>query len=412
LPNTFRVIPLFTILLLSMLILSCRSDAAETPTPGTVQPVPTAVDALPTVEPTSTTEPAPTAETNAGAIDPVPTATGTPSGTAGAVSVPVITTVPDSIDTSICIASVGNGSHGTAPGPTPIPDEDQGDLADADPNEIAKANATIDYLIESLGYWSHDFESRWTDDISPGSQAEALIVLESRMATLCGAAKGISKAVGLSEIRAFVIEALRIRHAWAVRAIQQLLDSGDANVPEMNSGRAETHEYVTALVEIYEAGRGYSEKSDILYLWDSVHLRAQIPSSWLVSEESSELTLLAPIDRQLSGAAGLGPNSLEIGTGITVRAFGLPAVKTLESAVEQFGHLPEIRGVVLTQDEGILFNQQAVWWSVDSDGWIIFLGMTVIGQNLYFAEYACPANELAWCDESSSLLDRFTPRTE
>jgi len=263
-----------------------------------------------------------------------------------------------------------------------------------------------------LNHWSTVFESEWETASSLATQAEALITLEARVAALCDAVSDIPKVQSHEEFRFFVIEALRIRHAWAVAAIQQLLCCSDANVPEINSGRIDTHQYIVDLAGIYEDARGDYEISDIAYVLDSVNLRANVPSDWLVSQGSSEITLIAPIGDQLAGTTGLGPDSLGIGSGIVIRKFGIPADETLKGAVERFGHLPATRGVVVAQDAGMLLDQPAVWWSIESDGWSIYFGLTISGQDLYFAEYACPAGNMAWCDSSSALLHRFAFITE
>ena len=347
----------------------------------------------------------PTVDDAVAAEKPIPTATEVADVSSTTTQIPVIEVVPDTIDTSICVASNGNGSYGTAPGPTPTPTGNHTAGTNVDPEERQKASAALGYLVNSMNHWSSVFESDWSKNATPALQVEALSSLESRLAALCGAAADVSKMAGLNELRSQVVEGLRIRHAWAVLAIRQLLCCGDANVPEMNSGRVDTHQYLVALAESHGAGQLEMKTSDITYVLDGLNLRAVIPSNWLISQNTSRVTLLAPIDSQLAGTAGLGPDSFGIGTGIVIRTFGLPEAKTLESVVEQFGHLPGTRGVATAQENGILFGQLASWWLIDSDGWTIRFGMTVEGQNLYFTEYACPADKMSWCDDSSSLLD-------
>ncbi len=371
-----------------LLFAACSSGTTDsTPVPVTANPQPTA---------TATTAIAP---------EPSPT-TPVATFTVADVSYP-------SCDTGSRHTS---GSLGTAPGPTPTPVPDIGsrdaELVSSELSEyFSEAIPVVNHVVD----WNDAFNSEWSASLKPSEQAEVLQVLGSRASLACDAVARIANVpIEAAGFDALLREAIRVRHAWAGSAIEQLVCCGNGVSTETDIGNSDTLKVVAqlpvesaALIQQYDA----STRESLMLSDSAIGIEVAVEVGWLISADGLSPLLLAPFELNRPDRSGLGPERWQIGSAVRIRRLRNPEPITALQASSRFTALVTQQGSVAMTEETSVGGVAALRHilSPEHQLWSSAVTVLVAGDFTYFVETGCPSDVTGACDAVDAVATSLKP---
>ena len=398
------------VILLILVFAGCSSDAPE-PDAGELKATLVVSGATPSTEVAGT-------ETSG----EEPTAVHQPSATVGPssdepISIEKTATVVDPIATerpepvrerldpaeltpSRCVFDSHLVGFGTAPAPTSTPVPSNGGSAvvidEAVLEEFTSRALTI---AGHLGRWSREFDEIWVDQLTVEEQAAAVRALELRLSLLCDA---ISELTAPSQAQLGIIESVResVRAslAWVTRAIDELQCCGTAQTADIERGRAVTGSFMSEVVSAVKIAVGNRSNREIEMLFENVKLELKAPAGWLSSSGTSSIIVMAPVDSQESGLAGLGPHFWSKGAALKVNRYRNNETNVTADSLERFESIPSSRGAITSVQDGGLIGDVGRTWNVDAgDDWRHSVSISITPDFVYVIEYGCPGVGSAGC---------------
>jgi hypothetical protein len=407
--------------LLVIITMSCRSNddslATESPEPNhtvevSVTPNPTVLPS-PVVEPTSTVVDEVTATElaiTAGPSDPTATIlviepderVKPPSG---------VDELPLSdLEYSTCKSTRSNGQGGTAPAPTPTREPKTDDSVPSSTQTVVEYVTVVRSITADLGDWRNAFNSAWQYDLSPSQQAAALTELERRSSNLCEAMGLISPPHEFVGIHSLAAETVRVQHAWSVIAIQELLDTGSAQLNTLDEGHESTRLLIGNLKDAQSGEFAEVDSAPVLVEFPVTGIRFELPVGWYVRGTQRNPIIVLPFEMQSRESGGFGPADWDNGVSVRIRRFRNSGPTTSAQAVERFSGLFNLLGEPVSESNGALLGVDAVYTAVEStEGrWDFTVITAVVADDTFVIDYGCPQNNPEWCVAVQDVVESFS----
>jgi len=314
------------------------------------------------------------------------------------------------LTSSTCGKFASNGNGGTAPAPTPTRVPEKANATASSPVEVAEFLLQAHSISDNLSSWSKSFEALWEFDLNPRQQAAALAILEIKTFDLCEAADLLNPPGDLIGTHSLLRETVRSRHAWAVLAMESLIESGTARSEFLNEGQISTKEYIGELrSSLTETGGGITGENILLGL-SHFGIGAQLPAGWFVRGTDRNPIIVAPTEYQLGDLAGLGPSGWDNGVSVRIRRFRNSGQITSEEAIERFSGLISSLGVSRSKSTGTLLGVDAVYSIVENSksSWEFTVAIAVVKGDTFVIDYGCPQVKPEWCGAVQDVVDSFS----
>ena len=408
LPRDRKSIILSSVIVTLVLVVGCRGSGDGPGTvvnePSTIQPtaMPTS-EVLPSPSPTvpSPTVPSPTVPSPTTVKPPVATVASSPDFNISAADVRI---------RSCSVATGGSGGSGTAPAPTPTPApiESRAEASVQEDGELFLG--LLSPLVRTLHLLDDEFTSSWSEASTESSQTALIFSFGTRLSYLCIALGQVSVPPEFTGSAALLGEAIRVRHAWALKALEELQCCGDARVAELNSGNVLTSGVIEdAQAAILDAAAQFEiEYPNTVTTRVSSQLLGiefdLVPEQILV-RNSIDLVVSVVPTRPVLHPKLLGPEAWRFGTAMRIRRIRnrdqltpREAIEWHESALVGLGSIGPLSDRTFRGVDAVTFE------IVEGDiGWTTSVTAFVRDGFTYFFEIGCGTDDAESCAGISVL---------
>lgn len=312
------------------------------------------------------------------------------------------------------VVSRTTGSIGTVPLPTatPLPSAEEISQEDLD-----HAFATADLVIQYAGELILVSEENWLNAETDFERANQVYLELKKLESLCGVLP-ISLAIDqTTELVVSIVSALSAR-ITALGSIWEALEAGNG-VSDYEELRIETAENFLTLsrdAAFYSSRKGATSERTVrvgIHNGNQIDAGVDVPDSWLVTRDDSQLIGVAPSYFQSTDIDELGPESWDLGIAFRLRRFSSNLLLrqserelVLSGLMSGIGN--EISSSATEFSDYTLIKGEYV---ADSISWRVLAAILIEEQSSYLLELACDDSEQKSCDtQFQELLDSLVSR--
>jgi hypothetical protein len=314
------------------------------------------------------------------------------------------------LEYSTCASVKSNRQGGTAPAPTPTREPEIDDRVPSSTQRIAEYVTIVRSITEDLDDWSASFDRSWQYELGSSQQAAVLTVLERRTSDLCEAIGLITPPHEFVGFHDLVVETVRVRHAWSVIAIEELLESGSAQFDALDEGQGSTRSFVEDLVEVLDDEFAEIKSAPVPMELPVFGVQFELPIGWYVRGTERNPIIVMPFEFQSHEQTGFGPNKWDKGVSVRARKFLNAGTITSEEAAAKFSGLVSSLGE-LSQTYTANFLGVDAHVSIVSENessWNFEIIVAVVGNNSVIIDFGCPQEMPGSCTAAWGVIETFT----